>query len=85
MVRGWKFLINCTIGVAKTKALISFSYYEADLCLFSPMQVVGFPMQQLIYDRAISRESLFLVFSRLDTKWSIRPQKMARSKTNSDL
>ena len=32
---------NCTIRVAKTKALISFA------SLFSPMQIVGFPMGRL--------------------------------------
>ena len=47
MVRGWKFWIeeqrNCTIHVAKSKALISSAP------LFSPMQIVGFPMRRLIY------------------------------------
>ena len=39
---------NCTIRVAKTKALISFAVTAKLICaLFSPMQIVGFPMQWL--------------------------------------
>ena len=36
---------NCTICVAKIKGLISFAVTAS---LFSPMQIVGFPMQWLI-------------------------------------
>ena len=36
--------------VVKTKALISFAVTAKLICaLFLPMQIVGFPMQRLIY------------------------------------
>ena len=35
--------------VAKTKALISFGNCEADLRLFSPMQIVGFSHEAAHY------------------------------------
>ena len=48
---GWKLEISdlkrrdCTIRVAKTKALINFAVTGKLICAFvSPMQIVGFPM-----------------------------------------
>ena len=42
--RKWR---NCTIHVAKTKALISFAVTAKLICafVFSPMQIVGFPIE----------------------------------------
>ena len=42
---------NCTIRVAKTKALISFALTAP---LFSPMQIVGFPMLRFIFVVSLS-------------------------------
>ena len=44
---GFRKKRNCTVCVAKTKALISFTV-TANCLLFLPKQIVGFPMQGLI-------------------------------------
>ena len=47
---GFRKKRNCTIRVAKTDADQLRGYREADLrFLFSPMQIVGFPMWRLKY------------------------------------
>ena len=46
--------------IAKTKALISFAVTAKLICvLFSPMQIVGFPMRRLTLNEQLTIRNLF--------------------------